>query len=157
MDSQKCRIFDQIVLLSQNLIVMTSHYSLSNTQFETQFSKGTFPVELFDHEAHLRLAWIHLKKYGLHQAITNIQKQLKNYTTIVGASGKYNTTVTIAAIRAVHHFMQRSQSQTFQEFIKEYPRLKTNFKELMHSHYSVDIFSLDAAKSSFVEPDLLPF
>ncbi|MEL6917758.1 MAG: hypothetical protein AAFO99_08515, partial [Bacteroidota bacterium] len=74
-----------------------------------------------------------------------------------GASDKFNKTVTIAATKAVYHFAQKSNTANFDGFIKEFPRLQHNFKDLMKAHYKIDIFTLERAKRIFLEPDLLPF
>jgi hypothetical protein len=136
---------------------MTNHLELTDETFENLFSTYQLNPELFTHEAHLRLAWIHIKKYGEAQAIENISNQLLNFVTQLGAADKYNKTVTIAAIKAVYHFTQKSQSATFADFIQEFPRLKYNFKELLGTHYGVDIFKFEHAKREFLQPDLLPF
>lgn len=136
---------------------MPGHYQLTDTAFEQQFAACTLDAALFNHEAHLRLAWIHLKNYGLEQAIENICSQLVAYTRSLGAESKYNKTLTVAAVKAVHHFMQRSVSNDFAGLIDEFPRLKFNFKQLMAAHYTTDIFSSELAKKEYLEPDLLPF
>ncbi|MBI3219209.1 MAG: hypothetical protein HYZ44_06835 [Bacteroidetes bacterium] len=136
---------------------MENHYELSDREFESQFAKGTFNPALFSHAAHLRLAWIHVTKYGETIAIQNITDQLKQFVTIVGAEDKYNHTLTVAAVKAVHHFVKKSQSTTFYDFINEFPRLKYNFKELMAVHYGLDIYNLPEAKAEFIEPDLVAF
>ena len=136
---------------------MKNHLQLSDAAFERSFKDGTLHLSLFSHEAHLRLAWIHIKKYGIEHAIENICDQLKSFVENIGAKDKYNTTVTIAAIRAVYHFSLKSESNNFVDFIEEFPRLKDNFKTLLGQHYSVDIFSSERAKKSYLEPDLLPF
>jgi hypothetical protein len=136
---------------------MKTHYDLSDQEFEEQFASCQLNAAIFSHEAHLRLAWIHVSKYGIDNAIENICSQLKAFTQFLGASDKYNETVTIAAIKAVYHFMLKSNTDSFQHFISENPRLKTNFKDLLSQHYSIDIFNSELAKSSFLEPELLPF
>ena len=133
------------------------HYNLSDTTFETQFANCQLSPALFSHEAHLRLAWIHITKYGIEQALINIQSQLQDFVSHVGAKDKYNKTLTIAATKAVYHFTLKSSSVTFKEFIEEFPRLQYNFKELMEAHYSMDIFTLEKAKKQYILPDLLPF
>jgi hypothetical protein len=75
----------------------------------------------------------------------------------LGVTDKYNTTLTIAAIKAVYHFMLKSESDNFKDFIDEFPRLKYNFRELMASHYELYIFNSDKAKKEYLEPDLIPF
>ncbi|QLG47043.1 hypothetical protein [Costertonia aggregata] len=136
---------------------MKSHLQLSDLEFERQFQHCELNPVLFNHEAHLRLAWIHIKKYGIGNALSNIQFQLKKFVVHVGAEDKYNSTLTVAAIKAVYHFMLKSTSNIFEDFIRELPRLKNNFRELINAHYGFDIFDSKQAKSRFLEPDLLPF
>lgn len=136
---------------------MNSHYNLNDLEFTDQFQKATLDSKLFTHEAHLRLAWIYINNKGVDIAIEEINKQLVNYVASLNASEKYNKTVTTAAIKAVYHFWLKTESKTFRAFIKEFPRLKNNFKELLASHYGIDIFNSEIAKSTFLEPNLLPF
>ncbi len=136
---------------------MESHFSLNDVEFEQQFESGTFEPRLFSHEAHLRLAWIHLKKYGIDRAMENIRKQLTQFVEILGAKDRYNETVTMAAIKAVNHFMQRSGTNNFKDFIAENSRLKFHFKELLRSHYRTNIFGSEFAKKEFLQPELSPF
>lgn len=136
---------------------MELHFTLSDEAFELQFSSGEMPPELFTHEAHIRLAWIHLKKYGVEQAVKNVCTQLQHYTALLGASGKYHETLTIAAVRAVHHFMLKTECDDFQGFITLNPRLKHNFKDLLSQHYATDIFISETARKTYLEPELLPF
>ncbi len=136
---------------------MEEHYTLDDLTFEQQFRDCILPPGLFTHEAHLRLAWIHIHHYGIEKAVENMNEQIKNYAESLGAHSKFNRTVTEAAVKAVNHFMAKSSSLTFKDFIKEFPQLKSRFKELLDSHYSIDIFSSAEAKLNFIEPDLSPF
>ena len=130
---------------------------MTDFEFEKQFEVGELPPELFTHEAHIRLAWIHIGKYGVEHAITNIVSQIKAYTAKLGVPEKFNTTLTVAAVRAVYHFMLKNNAENFSSFIKRNSRLKKNFKELMASHYGFDIYNSQLAKQQYLEPDLLPF
>lgn len=136
---------------------MEDHYQFTDNEFETQFALKLLPPKLFTHEAHLRLAWIHIKQYGLETASDNLCKQIKAYAESLGEHQKFNTTVTIAAVNAVHHFAKKFQKNSFKDFIKTFPRLKADFKGLMDAHYSIEIFENPEAKVKFIEPDLLPF
>ena len=134
---------------------MNNHIYLSDNQFEKEFEACTLPPSLFSHEAHIRLAWIHIRKYGVDTAVENICNQLQQYVIQAGASDKYNITLTIAAIKIVNHFVEKSNSDDFLEFITEFPLPITGFKELVAAHYNkVDIFKSLAAKSTFWEPDI---
>lgn len=136
---------------------MKGHNSLSDCELKDAMARGVLDPGLFDHEAHLRWGWILLKDHGLESAIRLACNQLRKYTEMLGAADKYNETVTVAAIKAIHHFRQKSETVAFEDFIREFPRLKTSFKELMLFHYSLDIFENQRAKEGFIEPDLLPF
>ncbi|SNZ00353.1 hypothetical protein [Flagellimonas pacifica] len=136
---------------------MEKHFELSDFEFEKQFIDCKLSPSNFSHEAHLRLAWININKYGIAKAEKNIQNQLQKYVESVGAKDKYNTTLTLAAIKAVYHFMLKSNSNNFKDFMNEFPQLKNNFKRLMDCHYGFDIYNSDKAKTEFLEPDLLPF
>lgn len=135
----------------------TNHRQLSDNQFMEQFRNGSFDPELFNHEAHLRLAWLSIDRFGLDQAEENIQHQLQRYVEIVGAKDKYHMTLTIVALKIVNHFMKKSKSDNFHDFIEEFPKLKYAFQELINAHYSYNIFTSDKARSMFLEPDLLTF
>jgi hypothetical protein len=130
---------------------------LTDELFEKQFANATLPKQLFDHEAHLRLAWVHIQKYDLDKAIFNITIQLQRYVAKLGAEDKYNHTLTIAAIKAVNHFVSKSSIDNFHDFMATYPRLKHNFKEILEQHYGFDVFNSAKAKSQYLEPDLLAF
>jgi hypothetical protein len=130
---------------------------LSDSEFERQFAACTLDPSLFTHEAHLRLAWIHVTKYGPAIAIENICTQIQTYDKVFGDGTKYHVTVTIASVFIMDHFIRRSHSQTFNDFMIEFPRLRTHFKEILAQHYVTDIFKDVEAKDIYVAPDLQPF
>lgn len=136
---------------------MEKHFELSDAEFEEQLINCKLSPVDFNHEAHLRLTWIAIDKYGIEKALMIIQNQIRKFVEFLGAADKYNTTLTIAATKAVYHFKCKSKSDNFKDFIAEYPRLKNNFKDLMACHYGFDIYSSSKAKAKFLEPDLLPF
>lgn len=134
-----------------------SHRELTDLEFEKQFSEASLPALLFTHEAHIRLAWIHIKKYGLPEAESNVSTQLKKYVKTLGAEDKYHETLTIAGVKAVNHFFKRSKTKNFSTFIQENDILLTDFKQLIQSHYSTNIFKSKQAKLEYLEPELIPF
>jgi len=133
------------------------HYNLSDQELLNQFEDCTLEPALFNHEAHLRLAWLLIRELGADQATETIQAMLQKFVEHVEARDKYHVTLTVAATRAVHSFMLKSKTKSFESFITENQVLKTDFKKLINSHYSIDIFSSENARIRFLEPDLLPF
>lgn len=136
---------------------MQNHLDLSDFDFEKAFEDCTLNPDLFSHEAHLRLAWIFIRKYGFDETIDKLSFQLAKFVDYCGIQSKYNLTLTVASIHAVHHFMLKSKSDNFSDFINEFPRLKYNFKELIDTHYGFDIYANEQAKKTYLEPDRVPF
>lgn len=56
-----------------------THFDLSDEEFEEEFADCILNLSLFTHEAHLRLAYIHIKKYGQVMAVENICSQIKAF------------------------------------------------------------------------------
>jgi hypothetical protein len=112
---------------------MEKHRTLNDTEFLQQFINCQISPQDFTHEAHLRLAWIHLRQNGLEKALENIQTQILNYVAFVGAKDKYNQALTIAATKLIHQLMLQSEADNFNDFIAAFPRLKTNFRDLLDS------------------------
>ena len=136
---------------------MEKHWKLSDEEFEEKFSTCNFRPLWFTHEAHLRLAWIYVKKYGREIAFEKYSIQLQEFANKFNADGKYNATVTFASIQIMNYFIEESDSYDFQDFINEFPQLKSNFKEVLSKHYSGDIFTSIEAKQNIIQPDLKAF
>ena len=136
---------------------MQLHQSLTDKEFLTQFESCELPPTVFSHEAHLRLVYLYLKQAGIKQAIAKVTSGIKHYVQYLGAQDKYNETLTVAAVRVVYHFMLKGETKSFAEFIIQYPRLTTSFKDLLAQHYGFNIFQSEKAKEIYLEPDLLAF
>lgn len=130
---------------------------MENADFIQAFETGKFPPEQFNHTAHIKLAWIYLEQFREETAIAKTCEAIKNFDRLHGDGTKYHTTLTVAAVKAVHHFRQKSTATTFEEFIVEFPKLITSFKELLSLHYGEEVISDPKAKTTYLEPDLLPF
>ncbi len=136
---------------------MEKHTNLDDATFVKQFEDGTLDPSIFSHEAHMRLAWIHIRKYGTDQACKNICHQILQFDIKNGKGEKFHKTITVAAVKVVNHFLTKSKSETFDDFIKEFPRLKNQFKSLLDYHYGFDIYNSELARDEYIEPDLCPF
>lgn len=136
---------------------MEAHRKLSDSEFEMHFKQCEMSPAEFTHEAHLRLAWIHIDRYGIQLALRNIPVQLRNFVEAAGAQDKYNETLSVAGVKTMFHFMRKARNPNFNGLLQEFPRLKNNFKELIAAHYSFDNFNNQNAKEFFIEPDLLAY
>ncbi len=136
---------------------MKSHFELNDAEFAQRFENCSLEPSLFNHEAHLRLAWYYIKEFGVEKAIKKTCASIKQFDLVHGKGDKFHTTVTVASVKMVYHFMQKSQNFDFQTFMHKFPRLKIAFKELLDQHYGIDIFSNEEARVRYINPDILPF
>ena len=133
------------------------HHLLTNDEFEEKFSNCDMPAVIFTHEAHLRLAYIHITKYGLDKAIGNLSTQIANCDNKYGDGTKFNKSLTIASVKVMHHFIQKAKATDFNTLMKEFPRLKKNFLSLLKSHTKLDILNIREASKEFSAQDALAF
>lgn len=136
---------------------MEKHYRFSDEVYEQKFRDCKFPPLYFSHEAHLRLAYIHLKKYGLKQSIDNMCKQIYDFAIKYGATMKFNATVTFASLNIMNQYINKSESKSFPDLMKEFPLLLKDFKGVIKQYYSGDIFRSPEAKTNIIQPDLESF
>jgi N-formylglutamate deformylase len=134
-----------------------SQRHISDAALLQEIASGRLNPEIFTHEAHLRLAWILIRSRGVESAVKDVATLIKKYVEQLGVGHKYNHTVTVAAVYAVDHFIRKREIGSFQTFIETYPQLLTNFKDLLQSHYSIDIFHSKHAQTTFIEADLQGF
>lgn len=130
---------------------------MKDAQFIRAIEAKEFPAEQFDHQAHIRLAWILIAQNGIEEAIKKVSELLREYVIALGAQDKYHHTLTVAAVKTVYHFYQKSTTTSFQSFIAEYPQLLSDFRALLDFHYSKDILFSEVAKEIYLAPDLAPF
>ena len=136
---------------------MEKHWRFSDAIYEQRFREGKFPPLYFSHEAHLRLAYIHLEKYGLRQSIENMCTQIYDFAIKYGATMKFNATVTYASLQIMYHYMNQGNSDSFKDLMIEFPHLLQDFKREIQKYYSWDVFCSPEAKANIHEPDLKPF
>ena len=130
--------------------------SLSDEQFLRRFKAFEIPADQFNHEAHVRLAYVYLCQGDRLQATNRMKDALLGFLKHLGADpGKYHETITRAWIGAVGHFMDKTPACTgYADFIaRNRPLLDT---KIMLSHYSAELLFSKAARSGFVDPDVSP-
>ena len=110
------------------------HTQFTDAEFEQKFSDTSLLKKQFTHDAHLRLAWIHVSKYGEQQAIINLTSQIKAYVSKLGLAHKYVENTTIAAVQLVNSRYVRQPITSYSEFINSNPDLRTHFQELIQEY-----------------------
>lgn len=113
---------------------MNSHMELSDHEFLLVFENCHLPPALFNHEAHLRLAWLLLKKYNLEMATMLVCEQIQRFATKAGSPDKFDRVLTTRAVKLINHLNKKCKAETFSSFIAEFPLLQTHFHGMLEEH-----------------------
>ena len=135
---------------------MNHRAARKDLEFRRAFEAQEIPAEEFDHEAHVRLAYVYLCEHSVDEAHERMKKALLAYLRHFGVSDtKYHETLTRSWILAVRHFMSRSDgNDSASEFIDANPALLN--REILLTHYSEEVLATAEARTEFVEPDIEP-
>lgn len=126
---------------------------LTDQQFVHAFESCDLPKEHFRHRDHIRLAWIYLQLYGDREARWHMSEAIRRFAAFHGQTHKYHETITVAWLRLVAHAMTRlPRSADFDALTKDSPELLE--KRTIERFYSADLLASEAARTSWVEPDL---
>jgi len=97
--------------------MFTHTTSEDDRDFRTSFEACAVTPAAFNHEAHLRLAYIYLVEHGLPGAQEHMRQALLSFIKANGVpASKFHETLTCAWVLAVSHFMRRAASASFAEF-----------------------------------------
>jgi hypothetical protein len=118
---------------------MNELINLDENNFLKQVEDFSLSPHLFNHENQLRLAWILINKYGLEVATLKNCKLKKQFYINALKSNKFNLPLTKAYTEILYFFMEKSSTNSFDKLLREFPRLKYNFKDLVKTHYGHDI------------------
>ena len=118
---------------------MTTQIELTDKDFLEQIENCTLDPVLFTHENLLRMTWILIKKYGIKIALLKNNELKQNYYKNVFKNDKFNATLTKAYTEILYHFMQQTSTNNFEKLLREFPRLKYDFKDLVKTHYGYNI------------------
>jgi hypothetical protein len=124
----------------------------NDEEFIQAFEDCTIPPEDFNHQSHIRMAWIYLrtKSDAAEHVISGIQK----YATACGLSNLYHDTITRFWIAAVEKAIEADpQTKTFPAFLERNIHLSDS--HFIDQFYTRELLFSDAARASWVEPDLL--
>ena len=104
--------------------------ALTDSEFVSAFEQGNPDPRHFDHEAHIRLAWILINRHGRVKAADLLCAYLSQLDRLQ-AGGKFNSTLTLAATHLIASRMQAGKPENFRAFLRANPALLTDFKGLL--------------------------
>ena len=126
---------------------------MDDLEFEAALAACSLPPDRFDHVAHVRLAWIYLRKQPLLTALPRFVTTLRRYATSLGAAGKYHETVTFAFVLVIADRMYRSTASSFDVFLRANPDLARWTPSVLDDYYDAATLASETARTRFVLPD----
>ena len=133
---------------------MNHELSAEDRHFREEFVACKITPGLFDHRAHIRLAYTYLAENDPEAALTLMRSALLGFLRHHEIDiSKYHETMTRAWILAVRHFMEISPACSSSDaFIESNPIMLDT--KIMMTHYSAEAMFSPEARARFVEPDL---
>jgi hypothetical protein len=136
---------------------VTFAHGLSDADRAFRAAFETFAVAPadFNHEAHVRLAYVYLTGLDVESAVDRMREALLTFIEHHRIPrSKHHETLTRSWILAVRHFMDRSPAVSTADFLARNPELLDS--RIMLTHYSARVLFSAEAREGFVEPDLDP-
>lgn len=130
--------------------------SLSDSEFLTQLEQRAFTPNDVDHVWHLRVAWVHLHAHRWPIALAKVVELLRTERELGLHPLPYHHTLTVASLRIVNVRIGQADYDNFFEFLEHNPDLADDFDTVISRYYSHETFYSEAAKTSYVPPDLRP-
>jgi hypothetical protein len=125
-------------------------------QFLARFESLTLEPETFDHQAHLRLAFLCITEEGVERAVERVGRGIRAFAENVGAADKYHQTITEACVRLIGLRLSQQPVSDWQSFLALHPDLVYQAKAVLLHHYSPERLFNAEARTCFVAPDRLP-
>jgi hypothetical protein len=125
-------------------------------EFIAAFEDCTLAPELFDHRAHVRLAWLYLRDREAHAALARFSAGLRRYARALGADGLYHETITCAYLFLINERAARAaRPLTWDEFAAANLDLFDWPGGVLATLYREETLRSDLARRVFLLPDNL--
>ena len=126
---------------------------MTDREFLEAFEGGTLPKDDFTHGAHVRLAWICLRRDGFEEGSQRVCAGIRAFAALHGATGLYHETVTRAWL-ALIAAADAAEAASFDAFLAANPQLRG--RGVLERHYDPRTLASDEARARFVPPDREP-
>ncbi|MCA9053278.1 MAG: hypothetical protein KDA75_05540 [Planctomycetaceae bacterium] len=132
------------------------HDSISDDDIWVRFHSGDLTAEEWTHRAHVRIAYLHVRRDSFDTALARVRSGIQNLNQRHGVPEAldrgYHETITQAFLRLIAVAAAESPANDSSEFCDQHPELMT--KQTLLRHYSRERILSAEAKRMFVPPDL---
>jgi hypothetical protein len=127
---------------------------VTDDEFITAFENCTLPLESFRHADHVKMAFLHLKRYPLLEAIRQFSASLAKFAAAHGKTGLYNETITWAYLLLLQERLARTdRHQSWAQFAADNQDLLDWNDNVLKKYYRAETLKSDLAKGTFLFPD----
>ena len=110
---------------------------------------GSLPPADFDHAAHVRAAWLCLRREGFAGGMARFRATLRAFAMRHGAPEKYHETITVAFLALIHERLHAaSANEGWQDFAARNPDLFR--RDILQRYYRPETLASPQAKAVFV-------
>jgi len=126
---------------------------LSDGEFLRRFDAGMLEPAGFDHEAHIRAAWLCLREEPFRDAVARLRRGLKRLAISAGQPQRYHETITVAYARLIHRQMRfLGRDASWESFRDRSPDLMAPDLGALRVLYDREVLDSPEARKAFVPP-----
>lgn len=129
---------------------------LSDDAFLEGFAACTLPPAAFSHLGHIRIAWIHLQRHPLDEAVERVCAGIDAFARCLGVPDKYNRTLSQALVLLMAAGGGADPTVGWEAFLARNRALVDDARTVLGRHYSPELLAGLAARNRFVPPDREP-
>ncbi len=125
---------------------------MTDDEFLAAFEAAAIPRAEWTHEAHIRMAWLHLTRFPTDEACERIRVGIQKLNAINGVVDGYHETITIAFMRMIAARLLLPES--YGSFLARNPELYGRSLVAILQYYTRERLFSSEARVQFVEPDV---
>jgi hypothetical protein len=130
---------------------------MTDDDFLDAFEQCRLPREAWTHAAHVRMAWLYLRRRPPEWVVPAVRERISRYNLSLGNTDGYHETITLAFLRLIGDRIDRDpEVDSFPEFASRNPDLLDRTLSALIVHYRKETLFSPEARTTFVEPDRSP-
>lgn len=122
---------------------------MTDDDFLAALGDGSLPPDDFDHAAHVRAAWLCLRRRGFAGGMAVLRDLLRGFATRHGVPEKYHETITVAFLTLIHERLHAAAcSEDWPGFAARHPDLFE--RDILRRYYRPETLASPQARTIFV-------
>lgn len=121
------------------------------------FRRRELAATRWTHEAHVRVAWCYLRRFGLEESERRFPDDLRRHNESIDKPRGYHETITLAMLRVLAaRLVGPAAAAPWSRFAAANPELLRWDEPVLLRHYTRERLFSDDARARFLAPDRLP-